>query len=143
MTMKKLVLLILYIIITASSYADGTDIYSINDNEIDNLFNNASELTINNFFRISLMGTSSFNNTITTTPNDPDPSTAFILCLFLGGFGVHRHYLGTSKYMFIWYTIGGCIINYIPDLFSLFIAAIIYPDDFESYIDNKKFIMWL
>ena len=64
MTMKKLVLLILYIIITASSYADGTDIYSINDNEIDNLFNNASELTINNFFRISLMGTSSFNNTI-------------------------------------------------------------------------------
>ena len=64
---------------------------------------------------------------------------AALLCLFLGPFGVHRLYLGTSEKVPILYTItlGGLMVIPLVDLF-----LILFKKDKDSLTDNEKVIMW-
>lgn len=62
------------------------------------------------------------------------------LAFFIGGLGIHRHYLGTSGAMWAVYcfTCGG-IGGLVPtvDFFVLLLA-----DDISPYVNNEDFIMW-
>jgi len=66
---------------------------------------------------------------------------ALVLDFFLGGFGVHRFYLGTATMTGIGYilTCGG-IFGIVP--LVDFIVLIINMDDISQYINNPKFFMW-
>ena len=71
------------------------------------------------------------------------PVTALILNFFLGGFGVHRHYMGTAPGMWALYTFTFGGIFGIVDLID-FIMLIIgtVDNNIAPYINNRKFFMW-
>lgn len=72
-----------------------------------------------------------------------NPTTALILNIFLGGFGVHRHYMGTSSWMWALYTFtGGGIFGIVPLVDLIMIIMGMSDDSLGKYIDNKKFFMW-
>ena len=141
--MKKLVLL--FVAMFALSIGAFANNYEINDNDVDALFATATEVSsqeINAFGAGSLMMANSGSSA--TSLNKPNPWAAFALCWVVGGFGIHRHYLGTSNLMFGLYivTCGG-IFGVVPfvDWVVLLIGAA--NDNIRPYVGNTKFFMWL
>ena len=68
---------------------------------------------------------------------------AWALCWIVGGFGIHRHYLGTSKPMWLYYTIScGGIFGIVPlvDWVVLLVGAI--QGNTSEYENNDQFFMW-
>lgn len=67
--------------------------------------------------------------------------TAFALSIFLGHFGVHRLYLGTTPIIPISYvlTMGGGI-GVIPAIDAI---MILITKDLEKFENNSKFFMWI
>jgi TM2 domain-containing membrane protein YozV len=60
-----------------------------------------------------------------SSKSDKQKLVAFLLCLFSGGFGVHRFYLGYTTIGIIQIlTVGGCGIWAIVDLVMLLIAFV-------------------
>ena len=105
--MKKFFTFIILITIPALIFSSN---YKVNDAEIDNLFKNATEISINNVTLNFITGVSS--NDIISIVDDKDPLIAW-LCTFsgyIGICGIHRLYLGTELITFIAYFItgGGC-----------------------------------
>ena len=141
--MKKITLLIVFLLSAALTFANGN--YKLNDEKIDQLFNNATE--------ISLQGLSSGSNNVLNLEAASPASEindkillAWILQFIpvLDFFGVHRYVLGTRPDMWVSYalTCGG-IIGIVPlvDWWVLLINGLIEGKG-DQYLNNNKFFMW-
>ncbi len=141
--MKKIAtfLMIAFTGIFISSINASANTYQLDEVQMDEMFANAEVVdffALNTMAPLSETGFSSeayFNA-------DKDPIVAFLLVWFLGGFGIHRAYLGTSTGTIIAYilTVGGCGIVWTIDLIMLLVGLI--NNDISKYVDNPKFFMW-
>lgn len=126
-----------------SAMAESGDAYTIDDAAIDQVFAQSTEMTITDMslFDNDGIAMGSVANLNTASVN---PWGAFVICWFLGGWGIHRHYMGTSKPMWLYYTctFGGIFgVVWAVDWVMLLIGAI--QDDISDYCNNDSFIMWL
>ena len=72
------------------------------------------------------------------------PVGAILLTFFLGGFGVHRHYMGTRPWMWAIYTftVGG-IFGIVPFVDLIVeIVATVEDNSIARYCGNTSFFMW-
>jgi TM2 domain-containing membrane protein YozV len=111
--------------------------YTADDNLIDQMFINAPEAVNHSFSDLTL----SANLTASLAAQEKDAIVAIVLDFFLGGFGVHRFYLGTETMTGIGYilTCGG-IFGIVP--LVDFVVLIINNQDISQYVNNPKFFMW-
>jgi len=139
--MKKLILVIVLFVSVLSVKQANASSYSVNENAIDQLFQNAIETSMISINATELSTASSSISSAVMASKDKDAVTAIVLDFFLGGFGIHRFYLGTETLTGLGYilTCGG-IFGIVP--LVDFIVLIIDRDDIGQYIDNPKFFMW-
>ena len=128
------------------AYAE-TDPYTLDDNAIDEVFAQATEVSLNDVNAVLGMDfnlTPNGQNGPQFNASSVNPWVAWVLCWVVGGFGIHRHYLGTSKWMWALYTFtcGGIFgIVTTVDWVVLLIGAI--TNDYRQYTNNDSFFMWL
>lgn len=139
--MKKLILAIVLFVSVLSVKQANASSYSVNENAIDQLFQNAIETSMISINATELSTASSSISSAVMASKDKDAVTAIVLDFFLGGLGIHRFYLGTETLTGLGYilTCGG-IFGIVP--LVDFIVLIIDRDDIGQYIDNPKFFMW-
>ena len=137
--MKKTVFLLLVFAVTVlCSYNAKASGYTANDNLVDQMLSNANETVNVAFADLSLAA----NGELSLPATAKSAPVAILLDFFLGGFGVHRFYLGTEVMTGVGYilTCGG-IFGIVP--FVDFIVLIINMDDISAYVDNPRFFMWM
>lgn len=139
--MKKLLLIIVLFVGVVSAKQVSASSYSVNEQAIDQLFDNAIETSMLSVNAPEINTVASMVPTTVMPSKDKDAVAAILLDFFLGGFGVHRFYLGTKPLTGIGYilTCGG-IFGIVP--LVDFIVLIIDHDDISPYINNPKFFMW-
>ena len=73
-----------------------------------------------------------------------NPVAAILLTFFLGGFGIHRHYMGTRPWMWAIYTFTfGGIFGVVPFVdFIVEIVAAVEDNSVARYCGNTSFFMW-
>ncbi len=135
--MRKVVFLFLALLPLAL-FANNS--YEINLSKVDVTIQQAVE---SNNFNLQTEFSANKNSEMLQS-SDKNVTTAFILAILVGGFGVHRLYLGTSMGVFIGYLLtgAGCGILYTIDNVLLLIS-LIQNSPIDSYIDNPHFFMWL
>ena len=84
----------IFAVLAISALASAAD-YSINDDAVDALIEAAVEVSPS----MSDLMASAPASLPSATVSSASPVASFILCTFLGGFGIHRHYMGTRPYM--------------------------------------------
>ena len=133
--MKKLVLSIIAVL--AIAFSANAANYKVDNNAIDNIIENAEEV-----YTLDVAAPAAANLPA-VSQKEVKPVTALILNFFLGGFGVHRHYMGTAPGMWALYTFTFGGIFGIVDLID-FIMLIIgtVDNNIAPYINNRKFFMW-
>lgn len=143
--MKKLLFFAVAIFaLSFNSFAE-VDPYVVDDNAIEQTIAQAGEITVNDMNSAFLndFGMPLTDNS-TASFKSANPWAAFALCWVLGGIGIHRHYMGTSKWMWAYYTftIFG-IFGIVPfvDWVVLLVGAI--EGNIGSYTNNSKFFMWI
>jgi len=143
--MKKLLFFAVAIFaLSFNSFAE-VDPYVVDDNAIEQTIAQAGEITVNDMNSAFLndFGMPLTDNN-TASFKGANPWAAFALCWVLGGIGIHRHYMGTSKWMWAYYTftIFG-IFGIVPfvDWVVLLVGAI--EGNIGSYTNNSKFFMWI
>ena len=137
--MKKLVLTLLAVFAVAAA-ANATN-YKVDDSAIDALVEEATEVYD---FAVTSPSAATLPATAVAPAANVNPAAAIILTFFLGGFGVHRHYMGTRPWMWAIYTftVGG-IFGIVPLVdFIVEIIAAVDGSSFSNYIGNTKFFMW-
>ena len=134
--MKKLLFsLIAILAIEVSANAAN---YTIDDDAIDALIEASVEVS-----PLSLMPEAAVPAAATLSSANSNPVAAFLLCTFLGGFGVHRHYMGTRPWMWAIYTFTfGGIFGIIPLIDWVMLIVGLVDDDISDFVGNTKFIMW-
>ena len=134
--MKKIIFLSFFLAITAlCGYNANASGYKADDNLIDQMFTKAPEAVNVLFNNLTPASTTSL------AASDKSAGLALVLDFFLGGFGVHRFYLGTEVMTGIGYIITcGGIFGIVP--LVDFIVLIINFDDISKYVNNPKFFMW-
>lgn len=136
--MKKLIpVTILVVLISGLSAKTAfAERYRINEAAVDVLFNSASSLSADALSLSPAMGTLS-----TAATSEKSALAAIVIDFFLGGFGIHRVYLGGKGVLVVGYilTCGG-IFGLVP-LIDMIVLAINY-DDISKYVGNDKFFMW-
>lgn len=136
--MKKFLITLAAVFAVAVS-ANAAD-YKVDDSAIDALIENATEICALDAAEFSNFEaqTSSFNT------KRVQPVVALVLNFFVGGFGIHRHYMGTAPGMWALYTFtfGGIfgIVTFV-DFIMLIVGTV--DDDISQYIDNRSFFMWI
>lgn len=114
--------------------------YYISDSSVDQLFAQSTEISLLNVDFNNLMT----NNASQTVVQEKNAVVAWALCWVVGGFGIHRHYLGTKGSMWAIYTFT-CfgIFGIVPtvDWFVLLIDGIVNKN-IQKYENNEKFFMW-
>lgn len=123
------------------SFASQANSYQVNDAAIDNLFANSTEIMVSSFNNLNPTG----DALPVILEKENEAIIATIICWVVGGFGIHRHYLGTKKYMWAIYTFTGCgIFGIVPfvDFWVLLIDGVI-QENVSKYQNNEKFFMWL
>ncbi len=138
--MKKAILLILLVVAVAFVKQASAASYSIDEQAIDKLFATATETSMISVNAGVLNALPSNISSVAMAP-EKDAVIALVLDFFLGGFGIHRLYLGTETLTWVGYilTCGG-IFGIVP--LVDFIVLIIDNKDISPYIDNPKFFMW-
>ncbi len=139
--MKKLLLIVILFVGVVSAKQARASSYSVNEQAIDQLFDNAVETSM---ISVNAQEFSTVASSVTTAvmpSKEKDAVAAILLDFFLGGLGVHRFYLGTKPLTGIGYilTCGG-IFGIVP--LVDFIVLIIDHDDISPYVNNPKFFMW-
>ncbi len=137
--MKKL-LVVLLAAVTFGISANAAS-YTIDDSAVDALIENAVEASP---LTADFMAASSAPAAAAVAAaSNVQPVAAFILCTFLGGFGVHRHYMGTARYMWAIYTFTFFgIFGIVPFVDWVFLIIGLCEDDISQYCGNTKFLMW-
>ncbi len=129
--MKKSVLLGLALMISLAGFSNAK--YSIDDSKVEAAFEQSMSVTSD----------LQFNNAFSTESIQAEQNVwiAVALDFFLGGFGVHRVYLGTPPGIIAGYffTCGG-IFGILP-LIDL-IVLVINNDDISAYVNKKGLIMF-
>jgi TM2 domain-containing membrane protein YozV len=136
--MKKIIFLSFVLAVTLMcSYSVKASGYAANDNLIDQMFSTATETVNVSFTDLSLAAISP----ATLAASDKNAAVALLLDFFLGGFGVHRFYLGTEVMTGVGYilTCGG-IFGIVP--LVDFVVLIININDISKYVNNPRFFMW-
>jgi TM2 domain-containing membrane protein YozV len=135
--MKRVFVLFALVLGLSVMTVEAGNTYKIDDNQVESLFASASEGTMSVMFEEMNMA----GATASLTSSSKDPLVAILLDFFLGGFGVHRFYLGTEVMTGIGYilTCGG-IFGLVPFV-DLIVLAVNW-DDISKYVDNPKFFMW-
>ncbi len=136
--MKKIVLLSLVLAFTLlSGYNAKASGYFANDNLIDEMFADATETSLSSFSDFAL----TMDSPVSISASDKSAPVALLLDFFLGGFGVHRFYLGTEIMTGCAYplTCGG-FFGVVPIID--FVILIINIEDISQFVDNPKFFMW-
>lgn len=116
--------------------------YSINDSDIDALIACAEETPALDFDAVDLASVSSASSSaVISTKSD---AVALVLCFIVGGFGVHRHYMGTAPAMWALYTFTfGGIFGIVPLVdFIVMLIDLVEDNGFGAYYGNTKFFMW-
>lgn len=134
--MKKIVLSIIAVL--AIAFSANAANYRVDDSAIDAIIDNATEVVTLEVAAPAAANLPAFEQ------KDVNATTALILNFFLGGFGIHRHYMGTAPGMWALYTftVSG-IFGIVPtvDLIML-IIAVVDGGNISKYINNRKFFMW-
>ncbi len=137
--MKKSLIMLLMVVSVAVSKASTTNAYVINDAKIEAAFNEAKTVDFSNDNSISS------ELPITASPmaveSAKNPYVGAALAWFLGGWGIHRIYLGASTGTWILYPLtcgGACGVIPFVDMIVLLTNA----DKVEQYVNNNKFVMW-
>jgi TM2 domain-containing membrane protein YozV len=134
--MKKLVFSLIAILAIAIS-ANATN-YTVDDDAIDALIEASAEVS-----PLALMPEAPVPAAQSLTASSPSPIASFLLCTFLGGFGVHRHYMGTRPWMWAIYTFTFCgIFGIVPFVDWVMLLIGVVDDNISQYIGNTRFIMW-
>lgn len=134
--MKKLLFSLIAILAIAVS-ANAAN-YTVDDDAIDALIEVSAEVS-----PLSLMPEAAVPAAATLSSSHNNPVAAFLLCTFLGGFGVHRHYMGTRPWMWAIYTFTfGGIFGIIPLIDWVMLIVGLVDDDISDFVGNTKFIMW-
>ncbi len=139
--MKKILLLIVLFVSVLSAKQANASSYSINEQAVDQLFDNAIETSMISINANELSSVASMVPSTLVASKDKDAVVAIVLDFFLGGFGIHRFYLGTETLTGLGYifTCGG-IFGIVP--LVDFIVLIIDNKDISKYVNNPKFFMW-
>lgn len=137
LNMKKIIIsLIAILAITVSANAGN---YTVNDEAIDALIEAAAEVSPLEMMPMTSVPVSS----AAISEGNPTPVASFILCTFLGGFGVHRHYMGTRPFMWGIYTLTfGGIFGIVPFVDWVMLLIGLAENDITKYCGNTKFFMW-
>ena len=79
-----------------------------------------------------------------TISSGANPVAVILLNVFLGGFGVHRHYMGTRPWMWAIYTFTfGGIFGIVPFVdFIVELVALVEDNSVARYCGNTSFFMW-
>jgi TM2 domain-containing membrane protein YozV len=143
--MKKILLFCLLTVAALTTRAAdvSADVYTINDQQVEQLIAQSEDVslaTVSTSLLESQQMTAGVTNP-TRVKASKDFTTALLLNFFLGGFGIHRLYLGTKTFTWVGYilTCGG-IFGIVP--LVDFITLIINKDAMSKYEDNPKFFMW-
>lgn len=120
----------------AISFGVNAANYTIDENIIDAMIENSVEVSPLVLAAEAPAGAS-------VASEDTVPVVSFILCTFLGGFGVHRHYLGTTRWMWALYTFTfGGIFGIVPFGDWIMLLVGIVEGNVSQYRGNMSFIMW-
>ena len=146
--MKKVILLFAAVVAFSCNVFAEVDPYVVDDDAINALFAEATEVSateINGVLADSQMLVDSMlPGPSFEAKSSVNPWAAFAICWFLGGFGIHRHYMGTKSGMWAIYTFtcGGIfgVVTFV-DWVVLLVGAI--KDDIRDYCNNDQFFMWL
>lgn len=134
--MKKFILSMIAVLAVAFSANAGN--YTINDDAVDALIEASVEVS-----PLELMPEAPVPAPASLSSGSASPAAAFILCTFLGGFGVHRHYMGTRPWMWAIYVITGFgIFGIVPFVDWVMLLIGLVDDDISKYCGNTRFIMW-
>ncbi len=128
------------------SFADK---YELDNNAIDNAFNQATTLSLDNVDLSALNGLDmnlNLNSEIATMAGAGGKNwgVAALLDFFLGGIGIHRMYLGSSDLMWLYYGITCCgIFGIVPLVDFIVIIVDGIDNNIGKYCNNSSYFMWL
>lgn len=140
--MKKLLSLFAGLFLVSTLSFAGN--YTLNDEKIDNLFEQATEASI---MELSSDVVSMAGNAAATTISsavDTEVLVAFVLCWVVGGLGIHRVYMGGKPTLILIYfiTCGGIfgIVTLID--WVMLLIKLVQGEGVGSYKNNDKFFGW-
>ena len=134
--MKKFILSLIAIL--AVSVAANAGNYTVNDDAIDALIEASAEVS-----PLELMPEAPVPAAASLASGSPSPVAAFLLCTFLGEFGVHRHYMGTRPWMWAIYVFTGFgIFGIVPLVDWVMLLIGLVDDNISQYVGNTRFFMW-
>lgn len=127
----------------ASTFAKDT--YKLNDASVDQMFAQASDITLTAASSDDMMGavnTSASVDMSALATGGSQTKMGFLLRSFFCGFiALHRSYMGTDGralwYMYLCIPVYGGIVNLV-DFWS-----VVFGVDYNKYKNNKKFTVWL
>ena len=133
--MKKLLAVLSLALVFASTSAYASSNYYVNEEAVQEVFSTSVETETT----ISITEDFLYNQNAQLA--EKNALVAILLDFFLGGWGIHRVYLGGRPALILIYfiTCGG-IFGIVP-LIDLIVMAINF-DDISAYVGNDKFIMW-
>ena len=134
--MKKFIFsLIAVLAVTLSASAANSQ---VDDDAIDALIESSAEVS-----PLDLLPAAAVPAAASLSSGSAEPVASFLLCTFLGGFGVHRHYMGTRPWMWAIYTFTGFgIFGIVPFVDWIMLLIGLIDDDISQYCNNTRFIMW-
>jgi len=137
--MKKV--LISIIAVFAMAIGASAMNYTIDDNAIDALVESSIETST---ITLDVELPAAVPAAASIAASNPDPIVATLLTFFLGGFGIHRHYLGTRRGMWAIYTFTfGGIFGIVPLVDFIFELVYLVEDkSFAEFVGNTGFFMW-
>ena len=134
--MKKFIFSLIAIL--AISVAANAGNYTVNDDAIDALIEASAEVS-----PLELMPEAPVPAAASLASGSPSPVAAFLLCTFLGEFGVHRHYMGTRPWMWAIYVFTGFgIFGIVPLVDWVMLLIGLVDDNISQYVGNTRFFMW-
>ena len=136
--MKK-ILLALVAMFAISLAANAAD-YRLDESAIDAVIENAVAVSPS-----SIMGemNATMHSNASLSAGTVNSAAAIILNFFLGGFGVHRHYMGTRPWMWAIYVFTGFgIFGIVPLVDWVMLLIGLVDDNISQYVGNTRFFMW-
>lgn len=145
--MKRLAIILAFVMGCSFSALAENDSYTIDDNAIEQVFAQASEVSLESADLFALTPApmqATEGNASSATLASANPWAAWAICWVVGYFGIHRHYMGTKPSMWAIYTFtcGGIFgVVTMVDWVVLLVGAI--QDNISPYTNNDSFFMWL
>ena len=135
--MKKI--LVSLVAIFAIALAANAAEYTINDNAIDEMIENCIEVAAP-----VAMEAAAGSSATTVASAGQSPVVVILVNFFLGGFGIHRHLLGTRPFMWLIYTVTfGGIFGIVPLVdFIVEVVDLAEVGSLGRYEGNTSFFMW-